>query len=470
MMPVADRVKYQRHRGAREGRSWRQTAAHEFWLPVLLFGSMGAITWAIRGTDGWGGVDGTIVPGMTYGLLWYYLCQRKGIDARNIPMWLGTGIALGGSLGYGQYVSWIRGQFAVGDSTMPVAPWIGYLWFAICGIGWGAPGGILLGWGLAGKASARRWLARLAVPLGFGILGWLLVKAWPSLFFPHYDLGLYSGELDRHLLRTVETNTTNFEVVAWWVGAMLVAALQRDRATLMAGAVIGGGFGIGFPLSALWCLGYTCAPNCIDWWKMWELNAGFNLGLLYVIVLRWAIRRTDDAHMPDGTPAPGAPESLVHPEAQARRRSLSLVSATWLLLMVMAFGATYNAGVLLEFYDKKSVGQYAWPGSRAALFVPIAVVLTVWAAYRIRQIAQLSRDSASSGFEAPRLPERMADLIMIIGMVGAVSIWPSEIGILYVVFLALAIHAFSRMNRRLDAVDTGLLPASSGGPRTGRRP
>lgn len=133
-MNIADQRTYQRHR---EGR----TGIEEILFAMLVFASMGAITWAIRGTSGWSGIDGTIVPGMTWGLLWWYICWRKGIDARGVPLWLGLGIALGGELGYGQYVSWIRGMFNVGDEIVPVAPWIGYAWFAICGVGWGAPGG-----------------------------------------------------------------------------------------------------------------------------------------------------------------------------------------------------------------------------------------------------------------------------------------------------------------------------------------
>ena len=52
----------------------------ELFVVILLFGSTGAITWAIRGTSGWGGVDGTVVPGMMWGILWYYIAFRKGID------------------------------------------------------------------------------------------------------------------------------------------------------------------------------------------------------------------------------------------------------------------------------------------------------------------------------------------------------------------------------------------------------
>ncbi len=125
---------------------------------MLLFASMGAITWAIRGTSGWGGIDGTIVPGMTWGILWWYVCWRRGVDARGVSLWLGLGISLGGELGYGQYVSWIRGSFNVGDETVPIAPWIGYAWFALCGVGW-APRGELpwVGHLPAGSRLASGW-------------------------------------------------------------------------------------------------------------------------------------------------------------------------------------------------------------------------------------------------------------------------------------------------------------------------
>lgn len=447
VITVADKATYHRHREM--GR-----AVHDVWLPMLLFGSMGAITWAIRGTSGWGGVEGTIVPGMTWGLLWYYLCYRKGIDARGIPLWLGLGIALGGELGYGQYVSWIQGKFMVGDAIIPVAPWIGYAWFMICGIGWGAPGGILLGWALGTKTSRRRWLVRLLIPLGVGFAGWLLVRACPSLFFPNYNLGLYAGELDRHLTRTVETNTKNFVVVAWSVGALLVAACQRDRATLTIGAIIGGGFGIGFPLAALWCLGYSYAPGYIDWWKMWELNAGFNLGLLYVVALYWATRRVDNAHHPNGDPIAGDTEAVPFPNLLERRRSISLVLASCLLLFIMFFGASYNVGTLLGLYRDSDVDQYAWPLARVALFAPAAVLILGVTAYKIGRIVWLSRTRTWRGFEVPRLPERMADLMTVIGVVGAATIWPSKIGVLYALFLCIALFALHRLNRHFDDVDS----------------
>jgi len=442
-MTVADKAKYQRYRAGR-------TAVDELWLPMLLFGSMGAITWAIRGTSGWGGIDGTVVPGMTWGLLWYYLCYRKGIDARGIILWLGLGIALGGELGYGQYVSWIQGKFMVGNTTIPVSPWIGYTWFVICGIGWGGPGGILLGWALDAKGSRGRWLARLLFPLGVGFMAWLLVRACPSLFFPNHGLGLYTGELDHHLNRTVETNTKNFVVAAWWVGGLLVAALQRDRATLTIGALIGGGFGIGFSLAALWCLGYSYAPGYIDWWKMWELNAGFNLGLLYVAALYWASRRFDKTHHPNGDPISGDRVATLPANRLERRRGLSLALAVCLLLFILFFGASSNVGALLGLYRESNVDQYEWPLARMLLFAPVAALILGVTAYNVRRIVRLTRTQTWSGFEIPHLPERMADLMTIIGAVGAATIWPSKIGVLYALFLCIALFALNRLNRYFD--------------------
>lgn len=359
MLTITDPECYRRHRAYRLACRGSSGTTRELGLTMLLFGAIGGIAWAIRGTTGWGGIDGTIVPGLTWAILWYYCCQRKGIDARGIVLWLGMGLALGGELGYGQYVSWIQGRFFVGDEVIPVSPITGYLWFVICGIGWGAPGGIVLGWALGGPATPRCWAVRvllMAVLLAFifnlgglllgqGIIEWLgdrFVRWWPGLLYPNADLGLYAGELDRHLGRTVYTNTQNFAVLLWWGVAMLVAAFQRDRATLIAGVVIGGGFGPGFAISAAWCHGYTFAPDAIDWWKVWELHSGFNLGLLYAIALYWAIRQVDKAEDAGAGP---------HEVESASPRSLVLLGiAGFILVFCAGYEYFFWTGLALAFF------------------------------------------------------------------------------------------------------------------------
>jgi hypothetical protein len=512
MMIIANKQRYQQHREASD--QGTHTMVHDLWLPILLFGSMGAITWAIRGTSGWGGVDGTVVPGLMWGLLWYYLCYRRGIEARGIVLWLGLGIALGGELGYGQYVGWMQGIFNVGNETIPIAPWIGYAWFVLCGIGWAAPGGIMLGWALGDRTSKAAWLVRSLLLLGLLVLlfawpfvDWLsgqFVRIWPGLLFPHADLGLYAGELGKHLERTVYTNTQNFTVVLWWLIALLVAWLQRDRTTLVTGLLLGGGFGIGFMQSALWCLGYGIAPGHTDWWKMWELNAGFNLGLLYSITLFWAIRQVDKNYHRNGVPRTAPEENIVRTATDAwqetlflaiggslllffmgfeyffwtgiflsvfylvamsltltgtgktydinaeKRRNILLTYSAFLLIFLMFHGGSSAAGVLLGFYSVEAVDQYAWPAARIALFVPVALLLVGVTLVKMWRIIRTVRTPQDQSQTIAALPQRMVDLMTGMAFIGALSIWPAKIGVLYAVFIFLALFAFNRINRRYN--------------------
>lgn len=577
-MDIADPQRFEQSRSS-------GSTTREVWLTMLVFGGPGAMTWAIRGTSGWGGIDGTVVPGITWGILWWYVCWRKGIDARSVPLWLGLGIALGGELGYGQYVSWIRGLFQSGDQTIPVAPWIGWTWFAICGIGWGAPGGIILGWALAGRQSAARWLARITIPVGVAILTRLLIQVVPWLFFPNWQadvygtaddgtanptsaavtqnrmmiiwfvsaalaggvwlvscgasqsrlargaifcgaavavvlqlvvaewlffpgdqLGLFFGELDRHAGRTVYTNSQNIMVVGWWIGALIVAGMQRDRLTLVAGLVIGGGFGLGFPLSAIWCLGYGWAPELIDWWKMWELQSGLHLGLLYTVMLYWWLHRADDrrtatdrtsSDQNDGTsyerwcrtlataasgvfilwwmsrdefPVVGAllagflTLSLVAGQAasgsqptltEERHKGITFVYAVFLLLFMMTWGMSTQLGILLGLYDAQATDQYAWPVPRMVLFAPVGILLSGVALWKMWTVCR-SSSTVLPMQATPIIAARMVDLMTFAGVVGAVSIWPSKIGAAYAVCLAVSLFAFTRLNHRFDRVDRAI--------------
>ena len=508
MMTVTENTLYQRYRAGQD-----KYFLYTLWLPMLLFGSMGAITWAIRGTNGWGGIDGVIVPGLTWALFWYYLCWRRGIDARGIVLWLGLGLALGGELGYGQYVSWIRGQFRVGEEILPISPWIGYVWFMICGIGSGATGGIILGWALHTTVSVRGWIVRIIlavllliiifnIPLpgleegAVSVLGDKLVQCCPGLLFPNADLGLYAGELDKHLERTVYTNTQNFAVLAWWVVALLAAVFQRDKNTLFCGSIIGLGFGFGFALSAVWCLGYVYAPQLIDWWKMWELHAGFNFGVTYALVMFWVIRQVDKGHTTNGKPS-GTQATDQNPiavntratvlmslggfllvfaagveyfrwtglllalfyslslimtmrlqpcRAAEIRKRVSLTYSAFLLVFMLVHGATSRLGVVVGLYESGAIEQYDWPAGRIVMFVPVAVLLFVIATVRMVQHYR-------SNTKPVRLEERMIDLCAFIGLVGAISIWPAKISVLYALFLCIALFALTRINRHLEEFD-----------------
>ncbi len=326
----------------------------------------------------------------------------------------------------------------------------------------------------------------------------LFVADW--LFFTTGQLGLFKAELGRHLGRTVYTNSQNAIVVGWWIGALLVAAIQRDRHTLVASSVVGVGFGIGFPLAAVWTLGYAYAPGLIDWWKIWELQSGFHLGLLYAAVLYWAIRNVDqkcDASRTNNV-------SMFRPWCETlsmavgvllfvyvmarelflafgvwlgsmyavallqatrcsdggedRRRGVSLVYSVFLLVFILTSGASSQVGILLGLYDAKAADQYAWPtGAWCSLRPPVSSSSASQYFDSGRQRANQTLGSRPSPM--PRaLRTRIVDLMTLAGVVGAASIWPAKIGVLYACFLGLALFAFNRMNRCFDSIDA-LVPS-----------
>ncbi len=518
MMTVLNGSRYSLYR--EEKARGTRLIVYDLWLPILLFGSMGAITWAIRGSAGWGGVDGTVIPGMMWGLLWYYLCYRKGIDARGLVFWLGFGIALGGELGYGQYVSWIQGHFYAGNEILNISPWNGYVWFVLCGIGWAAPGGVLLGWALGERARPRIWFIRsllviilLILLFAWPFVDWLsqqIARSCPGLLFPAAKLGLYLGPLDSHLSRTVYTNTQNFTVVLWWISALIIAALQKDKTTLVIGLLIGGGFGLGFMQSALWCLGYGIAPHYIDWWKMWELNAGFNLGALYAVALYLATKKTDRLHSANGLLPVGYNTSEVRSKRNEwtetlflafggslliffmgfeyffwtglllsilyfaatcltnwristeldsnslsnRRKNISLVYSTFLLVFLLFHGGSERAGILLGLYSDKAVQQYSWPAARVVLFAPLALLIVAIAMRKMWHVIRQKEIVENPEPKESLVAIRMVDLMTGIGFIGALSIWPSKIGVIYAFFIFLALFAFNRLNHRFELMES----------------
>ena len=55
-----------------------QDLAHDFVLPTLLFCMLGAMTWAVRGCAGAGGMNAHVAPGLTWGAAWWFLARDRG--------------------------------------------------------------------------------------------------------------------------------------------------------------------------------------------------------------------------------------------------------------------------------------------------------------------------------------------------------------------------------------------------------
>jgi len=261
---------------------------------------------------------------------------------------------------------------------------------------------------------------------------------------------------------------------------------------------------------------------------MWELNSGFNLGLLYALTLWWAIRRVDHAHAPDGEPlkcdtvgselsgdvcrqlparwnrewgragewgmslfgavgvyifltftfldnAPsiGVWLGLFFAVAIAlatwqadrsgdplnvadRRREMSLAYSVFLLMFITLEGASYNVGTLLELYDPKTAGQYAWPLGRIDLFSPVAAVILVVTILKMWRIVWPSVQPSYGRTEPGCSSLQVADLLSGLAVLGAATIWPAKIGVLYALMLMVSLFAFNRLSRHYDQIDASI--------------
>ncbi|MHA1147550.1 MAG: hypothetical protein ACTSR8_04845 [Promethearchaeota archaeon] len=456
MIKIYDQDVYKNYRENKAKLTKFQVLLNELLIPCLIFGSLGAITWAIRGTSGWGGFDGALVPGFTYALLIYYFLYKRGIDARSIVFWLGLGIAVGGMWGYGQYVSWIQGTFYVNgvENTRSISPTIGYLWFWLCGATWGGVGGIFLGWALGKNATLRTWLKRIIIPLILAISGYILILIIPSVFLPFYEQGIYSDGSCTDCNRTYDTNVTTFIAVMWWVGALITATSEKDKDTFKYGLIMGIGFGIAFMISAIWTLGYVIAPEFTDWWKVWECFMGFFGGIILVYVLFLIQKGIDQNYDQNGVLIENLDDKIstedkvlrlqIFPYAKEEYQttSLSLSLSVLIWIAILHYGMTYMLGVNLGLYSNDTSDQYELPLGRMILVLVGAVLLFIWFAHRYHKIIKTPKNEAINLYNILDLDQKVFLGIVYIGFVGFITIWPSNIWILYISFSILSIIGY----------------------------
>ncbi len=164
-------------------------------------------------------------------------------------------------------------------------------------------------------------------------------------------------------------------------------------------------------------------------------SMGVWLGLFYVLTISittWQANRSGDPY-----------------KIADYRRALSLTFSIFLLVFVAFAGASYNIGALLELYDPKKVGQYAWPSGRVELFKPVVAVILTVTLMKMWRIVWPS----TKLLRGHQLSLRVADLLAGMAVLGAATIWPAKIGVLYALMLWVSLFALNRLNRRYDVVD-----------------
>ena len=264
----------------------RELVLYDKIIPLLIFGIIGALGWAIRGTAGFGGITGGLVAGLMIGSFFYYLAYLRGIDARFQMFALGLGLGIGGINGYAQFTNWIRGDFYINRivETLPINPVIGFMWLFILGIEWGGVAGIMLGWTISKKENIKIWFFRIITPVFFYFIGSNFVIWNKSWIYPYYSDDLYLGGLcTKNCLENDAILPIIGGLLFMFVSMCFVEKVLKNTKTIKYSLLMGLFFGSAFAITSSWLFLNSIIPG-FDWWKSWEESIGFFGGLSIGIV------------------------------------------------------------------------------------------------------------------------------------------------------------------------------------------
>jgi uncharacterized membrane protein len=119
----------------------------------------------------------------------------------------------------------------------------------------------------------------------------------------------------------------------------------------------------------------------------------------------------------------------------------------------MLHGGSERLGIILELYSEDAVSQYSWPFERIIIFLPAALIVTALAVFQVRKILTGIKLTSKNNVIPSMKSVRIIDLMTGMGFIGALSIWPAKIGVLYAFFLLLAIYAYNRLEQRFNILD-----------------
>jgi hypothetical protein len=127
----------------------RSGLAHDLLLPTLLFAALGGMTWAVRGSSGFGASAGCIFAGVTLGTGWWFIAHEpQGKQTRRyssgwiiLAMTVAFGIA--GNRGWMQWPAFWDNRLYIesqSNNFVYIDRSYGFLWLFIAGVPWAGMG------------------------------------------------------------------------------------------------------------------------------------------------------------------------------------------------------------------------------------------------------------------------------------------------------------------------------------------
>lgn len=266
---------------------------HDFFMPVILFAALGGMTWAVRGSSGFGAVKGCVFAGVMWGAAWWFIARNPGgpQTRRYASGWiilaLTVGIGLSGSRGWMQWPSFFEGVMltdAGKGESVPITPIYGFVWLFIAGMPWAGIGACLLAWCAAEKPlAAWQWSVRLFCGFGGAFFAMWLYHQYPQWFLP-----LYSTMKDRYadveanpnLKRLMNDNGSAIRHMGFFLGFLLYELGRRDWKNVTLISTVGILNGLGWALCQNWKWAARIWPDAqFNFWRCWESSGGISIGI-----------------------------------------------------------------------------------------------------------------------------------------------------------------------------------------------
>jgi len=280
--------------------------ADDLILPVVLFMALGAMTWAVRGSSGFGAVNGCVFAGVTWGAAWWFISrdpaavQSRRYSSGWIILALTAGIGISGNRGWMQWPSFFEGHLQLNTPLGKFAPIpriYGFVWLFIAGVPWAGLGACMLAWCAPIRPlKVKDWIVRLTCGLGAGIVAAMLFHFLPQLFLPLFS-SLKEQYADLHanpnLRRLIGDNRAALIHLGFYLGFLGYEALRRDWKNVILITTVGVVNGLGWALCQNWRWAQSVWPQAnFNWWRCWESCGGMSIGLAYGLAYYLVNRRT----------------------------------------------------------------------------------------------------------------------------------------------------------------------------------
>lgn len=274
-------------------KSPRSGLAHDFVLPTLLFTTLGAMSWAVRGSAGASSMNAHVAPGLMWGAAWWFVardpsrCQSRRYASGWILFALTVGFALAGNRGWMQWHHLYEGHLSTNypkGEWEPIPPFYGFLWFFLAGSAWAGLPACFLAWCSDERPTrAWEWTLRIACGLGGAYLASRFFVRYPEIFLPKYssisdkyhNLQAYPG-----LVKMIRDNGATVRHLGYCLGFLMFEALRRDWKNVTLISTVGILNGLGWSFLQNWKWAAHVWPEArYNWGRCWEVCAGISIGI-----------------------------------------------------------------------------------------------------------------------------------------------------------------------------------------------